>query len=177
MLLVATWCPTWLSYCLQNMPIGAQEWRVRTGLLNACHTVKAVSESNSQSSHGNSNYCSALPPPNWKGWRALVLMSAAPLLYRVYTFVMAVAVHLTGFGERLNNYEGKSLLCSPDLNDTMSCVRLLSGGHLVITPSYCFISSLVCLLIATVVICGLLCMLLCDHTGQGEAKCSCLRKY
>ena len=86
------------------MLIGAQEWRVRTGLINACHTVKVVgSNSKPQKSTSDDSY---LPPPTWKGWRALVLMVAAAFFCRAYTFIVAIILHVIGVGESLKKFGG-----------------------------------------------------------------------
>ena len=86
------------------MPIGAQEWRVKTGLINACHTVKVVG-SNSKPQMSSSDH-SSLPPPTWKGWRALALMVAAAFFFRPYTFIVAIILRVIGVGESLNKCGG-----------------------------------------------------------------------
>ena len=86
------------------MPIGAQEWRVRTGLNNACHSVKVVG-STSKPQRSSSEHSSP-PPPTWKGWRALALMVAAAFFFRPYTFIVTIILRVIGVGESLKKFGG-----------------------------------------------------------------------
>ena len=45
---------------------------------------------------------------------------------------------------------------------------LSSGGDLVVTSGYCFITSILCLVFTTLVIFGLFYILLCDHNSRGK---------
>ena len=75
----------WFSISLlQIMPIGAQEWRLRTGLINASRTLRVI---HTRSWSPLSCHCS-LPSPSWRGWRALLLLLTAPLACRIATAVM-----------------------------------------------------------------------------------------
>ena len=75
------------------MPIGAQEWRVRTGAINASrgygpHIIKVAS-------HHSSAYELPTPPPlSWKGYRFAVTMLCLPVVCRIYAVIMAALMHL-----------------------------------------------------------------------------------
>ena len=73
-----------LKFYVQVMPIGAQEWRLRTGLINASRTQRVI--------HTKfwtpSSFCCSLPSSTWRGWRALLLLMIAPLMYKITTALM-----------------------------------------------------------------------------------------
>ena len=73
----------------QIMPIGAQEWRVRTGLTNALKMVHSGA-----AHHHLSPDITWLPPHTWKGWRALFLVVAMPLLYKITTVITILGTAL-----------------------------------------------------------------------------------
>ena len=78
-----------------KMPIGAQEWRIRTGMINASRgspfftrAPKTIPVKHNREQHAD------LPPPTWKGYRAATVTLCVPVLYKFYTAVTTIIVCL-----------------------------------------------------------------------------------
>ena len=84
------------------MPICAQEWRVRTGLTN-CNVLKVIYFGALRSYHPSGV---TVPPPTWKGWKALLLMLAMPLLYNVTTIITILGIALWFGHTRMGSCNG-----------------------------------------------------------------------
>ena len=89
----------------RRMPIDAQEWRIKTGLVNSNRHLKVVHSG--FRSHCSLGVTRRLPPPAWKGWGALFIMLTVPLFYKITTVAIQVGITLWFGHTRTGGYEGK----------------------------------------------------------------------
>ena len=80
----------------KKMPVGAQEWRVRTGLINASHSVSVSRADRSPTSPSCCLTGPPLPSSTWRGWNALLLCLIAPLLSKLTTILIMICYVLIG---------------------------------------------------------------------------------